>query len=433
MRLHPALVPVVHDDESPASACSRAGILAGRSARDLCLDIGITFQGVVDGAPETLGTLALAFRREDGRLPGLPVVGSGRRFAISGEAFTRETLSRKALRVCPRCVAADVADDAGPREARPYARTLWSVASLRTCPVHRCQLVVASTDGRPQALHDFAKLVEPVLDRILEEPVPEMPVQPPGLEKHLLDRLAGRQVEGWLAQFPAYAACRIAEVVGAVACHGTRFRQSALGEPEWHRAGATGFAIVDAGPASIGGFLDGLAVSFSSGSAEWGPRAMYGRLYEWLAHESEDAAYDPLRRVMREHVIATLPVGPGDELFGIPVETRRIHSVHSFAAEIGRHPKTARKLLRAAALIDESSDGVSDERVLVDAAAAQRILDTSGRALTFGKMAAASGRRVHTIGCSSTRVSSVPWTVVKASAGCGRFTTRRMSTGSSPA
>lgn len=391
MRLHPALVPVVHDDESPASACSRAAMLSGRSARDLCLDMGIEFQRVVDGDADALATLASALRHEDGNLPGLPVVGSGRRFAIAGQEFTRETLSRKVLRVCPRCVAADVANGAGPREARPYARTLWSVASLRTCPVHRCQLVVASTDGRPQALHDFSRLIEPELERILEEPALEMEGPPSGLEAHLMARLSGRQVEGWLAQFPAYAACRIAEIVGAVAEQGIRFRTSALGEPEWHRAGATGFAIVDAGPASIKKFLNGLAVTFTSGKADWGPRAMYGRLYEWLAHESEDAAYDPLRHVIRGHVIATLPVGPGDELFGAPVTERLIHSIHSYAAEIGRHPKTVRKLLLANNTIGPSSDGVSDHRVLMRAEAARGALLMSEGYLTFGEMVSRLG------------------------------------------
>jgi hypothetical protein len=77
---------------------------------------------------------------------------------------------------------------------------------------------------------------------------------------------------------------------------------------------------------------------------DWGLRLAFGRLYEWLAHESDDAAYEPLRDIIRRHVIETMPLGPGDDVFGREVTVRRLHSVRSASLEMDVHPKRLRKL-----------------------------------------------------------------------------------------
>ncbi|MBY5439271.1 hypothetical protein [Rhizobium leguminosarum] len=86
-------------------------------------------------------------------------------------------------------------------------------------------------------------------------------------------------------------------------------------------------------------------------------------LYERLAHETSDSAYDPIRSVMYDVTLGSLPIGPGDEMFGRVTE-RRIHSVHSAAQEYRIHPKTLRKLLKNAKAI-VGSDTLTDERTLL--------------------------------------------------------------------
>ena len=92
---------------------------------------------------------------------------------------------------------------------------------------------------------------------------------------------------------------------------------------------------------------------------------MFGRFYEWLAHENVDTVYDPVRDIVERHVVETMPIGPGETILGRKVTVRRIHSLHSASIEYGMHPKRLRKLLIADGLIRPEDAGRSDERVLL--------------------------------------------------------------------
>lgn len=380
MTLHPSFTPKIHIDESPVSACSRVAATVGRNARDFCLDMGISFAGIVEGHPSELAKLASACRLGSD-FPGIAITGSGRSFRIAGQAFTRDSLSRQRLRVCPCCLEEDMERGVGAPLTRPYGRTIWQVASIRTCPVHLCPLVVAADDPDPCRVHDFAQLVFPDLDRLRDEATRVERRHLSGLEKHLLARLSpSGPTTGWFASFPAYAVCRMAETIGAVATFGRRFKSDKLSDNDWHIAGATGFEIADAGEKGIAPFLDRLRVSFERSRAPWGGRTVFGRLYEWLAHDNDDPAYEPLRTMIRDYVVRTMPVWPGDTFLGKPVDRRLVHSVHTLHQETGTHPKRLRKLLVEAGVLDKTSAGLSDERATFPAAvvseAEDRLLGT---------------------------------------------------------
>jgi hypothetical protein len=106
-------------------------------------------------------------------------------------------------------------------------------------------------------------------------------------------------------------------------------------------------------------------------------------LYEWLAHESNDPAYDPLREVIKTHVIETMPVGPGDDIFGVKIETRRLHSVRSASLELGVHPKRLRKLLHAAGHISSEAIALTDERIVFDATTTHGFLERVAGAMSL--------------------------------------------------
>lgn len=363
--LHRSFIPVIHADESPASACSRVAIMVGRTARDFCADMGFTFGGIVEGRQDDLDAFARVARLVAG-FPGLAVVGSGHMFRIGCEAFTRDTLSRQRLRVCPHCIAEDLATGAGPVETRPYGRTIWLVEAIRTCPKHRCALVVASQDGRPGLVHDFARLLAGAAATAEAAPIGSRSLS--AYEARVLSRLTDNCAdEGWLAHLPAYAMCKISETIGAASEFGPRFRTKDLTDEDWYRVGDVGFKIADAGEAGIAPFLDGLRARFDDTRHPWGGRQVFGRIYEWLAHENEDTAYDPLRAIVRNYVVRNLPIGPGEEYLGKPVERRYKHSIHSLHKETGTHPTRLRKLLLASGVIDAASAGSSDERVVFDA------------------------------------------------------------------
>ena len=86
-------------------------------------------------------------------------------------------------------------------------------------------------------------------------------------------------------------------------------------------------------------------------------------------------AFDPVRDLMRAHILETTPVGPGAEVLGRPVERRILHSVHSASLETGAHPKRLRKLLAAAGLLSAGHEAEPNDRVLFGAEPARRVLE----------------------------------------------------------
>lgn len=386
----PIQMTVAHgQDETPASLCSRNAMLVGRSARDFCRDAGFTFQEVVDGKSSTLEALANRCRADFGRLTAAATVKVGeRRYTIGDQILTRDTLSRKRLRVCPHCLAQDIETGRRPEKTRPFGRLHWLVDSIRTCREHGVGLVSVSDDEHPHRLHDFALLVQPclpTLDRLVHE-ASQRRYSP--LEDYLTERIASSadQEGPWLSTLPFYAAAKTCEMLGAVAVRGIRFTVDTLSDADWHEAGAAGYAIAREGEPAIRTLLTRLQETAPAARmGDWGPRAFYGRLYEWLAHETDDAAYDPLRDIIQRHFIETLPVGPGDEVFGRPVTVRRLHSVRSASFETGAHPKRLRKLLHAAGYIRSEVLALTDDAVVFDANDAREFLDRVAEAMSLNE------------------------------------------------
>jgi hypothetical protein len=176
---------------------------------------------------------------------------------------------------------------------------------------------------------------------------------------------------------------QVCEVIGAVAQHGPKVHLRQLDENAMWHAGAAGYAIASDGEDGIRRFLDDLQTRFHAGRHAWGPKALFGRLYEWLAHETDDPALDPVRDVIRQHVIETMPVGPGDELFSQAIAERRNHSVHSAAQAYGLHPKRLRKVLYDAGYLDDAGMALTDERAMFDATAAEPFLDRLARSVSM--------------------------------------------------
>ena len=129
--------------------------------------------------------------------------------------------------------------------------------------------------------------------------------------------------------------------------------------------------------------LDGLQRAVAHRKGEQRPKAVFGRLHDWLAHETEDEAYDPLREIIARHFAETMPVWPGERIFGRPVPERRVHSVHSAAREYGLHRKRLRKLLHAKGIIGDEAMALSDDRAVFPAAAADAFLSRPATSLSM--------------------------------------------------
>lgn len=357
--------------ETPASFASRLAALYGLSAREFCLDMGTTFQKVVDGEPQALGIIALKSGADAQVLMQNAFVKTAkRRYEHRGQHLTRDNLRRATVVVCPKCLDDDLR--VGPishPQAAPCQRARWQIAALKTCAIHKAPLVVVEKDMTPRTLHDWSHHVGKMLPA-LPRLVLDTETRPlTAFETYLLNRIEGGSAgSAFIDALPLYVAIAACELFGAVASFGRMPNLKTLTDEEWRQAGDAGFDIVAGGKPSIEAFLGDLQASYPySRAATEGPQAIFGRIYQVLEFGREDKAYDPLRDLVGNFILANFPVGPGDVVFGEPVETRRLHSIRTLSLETGLHPKRLRKLLSSAGLLPPNADDLADGNCLFDA------------------------------------------------------------------
>lgn len=357
--------------ETPASFASRLAAMNGPSARDLCLDFGTQFQKVVDGDPAALAIIAAKGGiSAEGLAANAFVKTAERRYRLRGEDLTRNSLRRSLVVGCPVCLAADIASapHLRPRVA-PFQRAIWQIAAIKTCPDHTVPLVVLGKDPTPGRMHDWilhAGDAIPDLPRLAAEATPR---QSTGLETYIVGRLSGAPHRcDLLDALPLYVAIAACELFGAVAAFGRTVNLKTMTDEDWRVAGGAGFGIVAGGAAVAHAFLEKLQATYPySGGATEGPQAVFGRIYQTLEFYRDDPAYDPLRDLVGDFIRTRFPVGPGDVVFGKPVEIRLLHSIRTLSKETGLHPKRLRKVLGASGLLPDGSDALADGNCLFDA------------------------------------------------------------------
>jgi hypothetical protein len=95
-----------------------------------------------------------------------------------------------------------------------------------------------------------------------------------------------------------------------------------------------------------------------------------------LAFDLTSEEYAPFRSFLRDHILQTWPLGPGDDLMGEPVHERRIHSVLTASRELGIDSRRTRKLLVDGGIVRPLEKGRSDAWELFDAVKAAPFLDS---------------------------------------------------------
>lgn len=379
--------------ETPSDYASRLSVCVWRnSLHEFCLDFGMDATRLVNGDRKDVRILAglAGVEAESFQAASFERIGESRRFSHRGEVLVRHCLHRDRVRVCPMCLHEDLDVDVPEVGSRPYRRSTWIVEAVRTCPVHEIGLVDLGTGAAALRTHD--------IQHVLAKAVPDLNALSDSANRRALsafecyalsrlgDPVRPQPQLPWLDSLELHAALRLCLVVGAVSGNGTRVALDSLSDGGRRSAEADGFEILRAGEIGLREFLDRLQSSFQGGRADWGPKEMFGRLYEWLAHENGDPAYEPVRDIIRKHVTETLPIGPGETLFGRNVTTRRVHSLHSASLEFGLHPKRTRKLLRHAGIIGPETDGMSNERVTFDAEAGDRFLSDVASSMSLVRL-----------------------------------------------
>ncbi|WP_146221765.1 hypothetical protein [Methylobacterium sp. B4] len=120
----------------------------------------------------------------------------------------------------------------------------------------------------------------------------------------------------------------------------------------------------------------------------------FGKIGAWLGDVRKKEDFRQVTDFVRDYVIRTCPVGPGDVVLAMPVEQRRLHSIYTAAKETGAHPKRLRKLLDRAGLLQPAHESLSDNHVLFDAEAAREVLGMATNHLSLPGLAARLGLSV---------------------------------------
>ena len=372
--------------EAVTSFASRLAAANGLPVREFCLDWNFRFQAVVDGDASAIEILADKGGVAAADLMAQAFVhGQKHAFTFRGEQLMRFSLRRKRVSVCPHCLADDIANSSRKPHLAVYGRAICQIDAIKTCPVHQTALAVVADDMDPASMHEFTYHVAPVLPKLSKLADQAVRRELTGLEKYVLARLDGARQAAFLDKLALFVAIKLCEMLGAVDLFGRTANLKKLSDEQWRLAGADGYVIAAGGPPAIGAFLNRLQATFDysrRGGTE-GPQALFGRLYQWLEFGAEDPDYNPVRDVVGRHIRDHLPLGPGDTVFGQPVEKRSLHSIRSLSLEANVHPKRLRKLLRAAGIIGEAQNPLVDASVVFAAGKASSVITRAKGAMSL--------------------------------------------------
>ena len=364
----PLTVPLLWR-ETATSITSRLAARNGLSASAFCLDFNVSFRAIVDGDPAAIRVIADLGGVPKEQLAAWSQSSAGdRRLSFRGHIFHGKTLRNPDIRGCPVCLLEDLENNDLPPGQAMGIRGHWCVPHVATCQRHAHPLVVLYRDHHPTERFDNARHAAKISAAIGTKSLNQQRELPTAFEDWLDDRLDGGPGTDWLSGHPLHAASVFCRLLGISLLRLDGLRLVHIAEESEYALYATGFEVARDGEEAIG-----CALARLQGLVETphdGPKKIYPALYDRLSHDyGDNPVYAVFRRILRDHMIATWPLGPGDELLGEPVYERRLHSVTTAAHETGVDPRRLRKLLVAVGLWPEGCD-LPDPWAVFDAAAA---------------------------------------------------------------
>jgi hypothetical protein len=317
--------------------------------------------------------------------------GDDERVRLNGEVLHQDDWSYVSLRVCPTCLKDDLERQDSRISFLPHVRSWWNVVRISVCPIHGVALVESDpTNTSMKVDHErldvrYAAGRQCDLAKVTPEKVGDVQV-----ETYLLGRLGfmPRVTSSILDTLPLWNAIRLMDRIGAVAAAGVRGFTSFGGEVAPREALVAGYAVFAGGREGFIALLDRLVASADIRQGKWGPRVVYGRVYEWLSHDTRDTAYDSIRELVREHALDNLPLAPEDLVFGRPVGERRIYTLWHAARAIETGPSAAGRIFRAMGHLDVGDVGKANWQITLKASVVKKVCLEIGDKMSFnGAMA----------------------------------------------
>lgn len=370
----------LHPDETTASFVSRLAFANGvPTIADLLMDAELTMAGFLKGEPKVF--------RKVSDLSGVAVYDLMRqacvpigpsRYQLLGHDLRKQHLLRGESRVCPACLRGDTSMQLTPEAMlTAYGRTLWVISSARVCPIHKLALVPPPEDS---SKHEFIDAWLPWMFEVVEGEL-DQEIAAGGLyEDHIVRRLNGDYPEGWANSFPVGALGAICEVLGVSVIHGKTATLGRLSQEELATAASAGFSILNEGPSEVLAYFERLRMS--PGKPQDRPQACYGKIYDWLKRGAGSGPeFEPLRDLLRQHILENWPLGAGDQALDYVLTDRRLHSIRTAAKTHDLHPKRLRSILVDASIIEDSD--LADFEVIFDAVDARETLEQASGSVAF--------------------------------------------------
>jgi len=338
----------------------------GRDGSSLLKDFGIDHRAFLSGSHEVIAKLA----EISGTTVDVLMTGTFQHRARYRE-FRSEACSVSFLRpegavICPECLKSDAIKGVS---WMLKGRVAWRLRSLQTCTLHSCRLIALAGSSGSRDGHAASMTPGNIRDLVPE------PQEPTALEVNISSRLSGTETGAgdWLDQQTIEQGAKVCEMIGATLQHGLKFHPKMLSTEDWRQAGACGFDIARDGQDAVSDALTTIAELSTTTAGQAGPKAVYGRLYEWIAYGSHVVDSGPIRGLLREHILNTIVIEPGEILLAEPVVDRRLHSVHSLSIKTGLHRKRLRKIMVQAGYASADSWDLAAHRLVFDVAKAETL------------------------------------------------------------
>ncbi|MCA0998120.1 TniQ family protein [Alloyangia pacifica] len=369
--------------ETVASWFSRRAARFWVDAATFCADKGTSLTAVLQNTDDALGILAEHGEKVPPEIRDWSptLVGRGTR-EFREQAFPTRSLQMPVMRGCPQRLRED-SEKTGEMKMRGH----WLVPHVSVCVTHQTALVPLWREASPLKRCDSAPLLAGIKDDLLSGTLDGKPRKLLAFDQWIEARLAGTDFpETWLDDHPLHAASNFCHLLGAARLRLEDIPQSRVTSEDRPILYEMGFQVARHGKEAIRDtFVD---LQRKPGAPHDGPKAIFPKLYDRLAYDYKDHPdYEPYRDILRDHIAATWPLGPGDELLGQPVTQRRLHSVRTAAHATGIDQRRLRKTLAAAQIVPEADKGLPDAWEVFDAAAAQSVLESVTEFITARDMA----------------------------------------------
>ncbi|AVW91380.1 TniQ family protein [Celeribacter baekdonensis] len=339
-----------HDDELLISFLSRRARALGVSGVfDLLLDLSLPRRGVLNGAADDIKKISETFGVDfDRAMHQTFQRENGQDVLLGGQVFQDQRLLRGQFRVCPACLREDIGAELTEKTAlNAYARMAWSIGNFRVCPTHHLFLVLPPEPG---PAHEFNQTWEAWVPDILDGELDQVSRSGAFYERHVLRVLAGDLSPlGWADVFPLDALGTLSEILGVAKVFGADRQLFDCDPDDMAQAMDEGFGTLARGRNSVKAlFMD---LRTRSGEPQLRPQGRYGPVYDWLKRGAGVAPeFEPMKALLREHIIESWPFEAGTDVLGHRLEKRRFHSALSAAHEYGIRPQHVINLMKDAGI-----------------------------------------------------------------------------------